>query len=289
MTGGNAGAGGEPLRVFLERLVRDDPFLQELKARARDRPVPSLPPMLFPADWTRATWERDCGPLWPDGEKELPSLVFAEARRAALIYGVNRAVRRVVTDFLDSWKKRDLDLLGLRPNGVVETLCPGLRGSHFMALHLWRGLFVPTSWQGQAPPADLPRYSDLTVLASATLPKPAIATTAESSNAGAEPPPSTPSPTEDLDLIDLNKKPPHLARYTEKEKGIHRATHQEIDACFQCFAEKLGGKIPYAALRNGRMRHWLRKNKQADTSDRAIEQRFKEAPNRHFHGEVGKH
>ena len=57
--------------------------------------------------------------------------------------------------------------------------------------------------------------------------------------AASEPLPETPSPTEDLDLIDLSKKPPHLARYTSNEEGIHLATNEEIDACFQYFAERL--------------------------------------------------
>jgi hypothetical protein len=86
--------------------------------------------------------------------------------------------------------------------------------------------------------------------------------------------------------FDLNSKPPHLPRYTGKEKGFHQATSEEIDACFEDFSKSLGGTIPYKVLPWGR--HWLRNKKQADTSDRAIQQRFDEEPNRHYHGAVGK-
>jgi hypothetical protein len=101
-------------------------------------------------------------------------------------------------------------------------------------------------------------------------------------NEGADPPSSS-----DESLLDLNKKPLHLPRYTGKEQGFHRASNEEIDACFQYFAEKLGGTIPTEALRSGRMRHWLRKNKQADTSDRAIQQCFYDQES--YHRKVGEH
>ena len=118
---------------------------------------------LHPGDWSAITLEDRFPTEWPDAEKELPHRTFAADRRKALKWGFERAVLRIFVDFLDRWQRGDLELRGRRPDGVVEPVAPTWRCSRFMALHLRNGLFVRAPWRGQAPPADLPHYSDLTV------------------------------------------------------------------------------------------------------------------------------
>jgi hypothetical protein len=140
-----------------------------------------------------------------------------EAHIEALHYATQRAARRAVIEVLDQWTRGELELWNRRPDGALELVPRHLRCSRFMMLHAHTGQFVPAPWQGQAPPADLRLYGEITVCpverreppeqvggkpatllpesepeASADPSEPAIADgvveTAESSNTGAVPP-----------------------------------------------------------------------------------------------------
>jgi hypothetical protein len=164
VTGGDAGPPGEPFAAFLARRVREDPYLQELKALAPWLQAPSLEGV-HPADWTETTWADHWPTEWPGGEKEVPSRTFAEDRRKALEWGFKRACYRIVIDFFDQWANKGVILLGRRADGALKPVPPKLRNSHFMVLHVRKGLLGPAPWQGQTTPADLQRhtYSELTV------------------------------------------------------------------------------------------------------------------------------
>ena len=75
-------------------------------------------------------------------------------------YRVERNARRAVIEVLDQWKRGEVELWNRRPDGAWEPVPLHLRCSRFMMLHAHTGQFVPVSWQGQAPPADLLRYSE---------------------------------------------------------------------------------------------------------------------------------
>jgi hypothetical protein len=264
VTGGNGGPPGEPLAAFLDRRVREDPYWQELKARAPLLPTPSLEG-LCPADWTVATVTKHFPTEWPDGESVLPQRVFAEARRKALEWGRGRTFLRIfVEDFLDPWGRGDLLLLGLRPDGVVETMRPNLRGSPFVVFR--SGRFEPRKDQPES--SGLPRYSELTVWpASVDLPTPPPGVEA-----------AEPLLSPDPEWIDLKSELPSLPRFSAKALAaakLHVASTAEIDACIMKIAELDGGRTDRRTIRMWG-RHWLRQYKLADTTQDSLVKRFED-------------
>ena len=167
------GAQGEPLQAVLDRAMREavavlDRAVCEAVAAREPRlpapPLPPVPPLSAPlSDWTVDGWARDWGPPWPNGERELPSWMHKEAHIEALHYATQRAARRAVIEVLDQWTRGELELWNRRPDGALELVPRHLRCSRFMMLHAHTGQFVPAPWQGQAPPADLRLYGEITV------------------------------------------------------------------------------------------------------------------------------
>jgi hypothetical protein len=283
---------GEPLQAVLDRAMREavtalDRAVREAVAAREPRlpapPLPPVTPLSAPLrDWTVAIWERDWGPPWPNGERESPDdRFFPDDHRKAFEYRVERDARRAVIDVLDQWTKRgELELWNRRPDGALELVPLHLRCSRFMMLHAHTGQFVPVAWQGQAPPADLRRYSEITVRSverrSPLLPAADLPTQTWWPLLRVEA--AEPLLSPDPEWIDLTGEPPSLLRFSAKALAaakLHVARTDEIDACIQKLAELDGGQTDRPTIRRWG-RYWLRQYRQADTLQDTVVKRFEE-------------
>jgi hypothetical protein len=221
----------------------------------------------------------------------------------------DRVYWRIVVDVFARLIAGDLVMKAQRmddPTSPSEVVKPNLYRNPFMVLRPHApegGWFRAENWRGNEPPPGL-RYWQLTLwpaeagetehpIAPGQAMEEALSTASEGQPASLEifaetesDQPASPEPDTVQDLLNPNEKPPHLPRYTDKDKDYTQAINADLDACFESFAGQLGGTIPPRMLRDSRARHWLRKNRKADTTDKAILDRFNEKSE--YHGAVGK-